>query len=115
MSGIESCVRLVRVNYKEKRPVSVEEIYMSSKHIKNQELGSVQFLEDFLESTEESMVEQKDFIPSLVPVQYAKYLGLDLTTPIIKVETTYLSVKGKPYIYTITYNNPEEVLIRITN
>lgn len=114
MSGIASCVRLVRVNYKEKKPVSVEEVYMNGKYINNQDFDAVKFLEEFKASTEE-MVEQKDFVPTLVPVQYANYLGLDISAPIIKVETTYLSVQGKPYIYTITYNNPKEVLIRITN
>lgn len=114
MSGIESCVRLVRVNYKEKKPVSVEEIYMNGKYINNQDFDAVKFLEEFKERTEE-MVGQKDFVPTVVPVQYANYLGLDIVTPIIKVETTYLSVQGKPYIYIITYNNPKEVLIRITN
>lgn len=114
MSGIEPCVRLVRVNYKDKKPVSVEEIYINSKHISNNNLEPVAFLEEYQGSIED-MVTQKDFIPTIVPVQYAKYLGLDIQKPIIKVETTYLSVKGRPYIYTITYNNPEEVLIRITN
>lgn len=114
MPGTDTCVRLVRVNYKGKKPVSVDEIYINSKYINNNDLEPVAFLEEFMESIEDK-VTQKDFIPTTVPVQYAKYLRLDIGTPIIKVETTYLSVKGKPYIYTITYNNPHEILIRITN
>lgn len=113
MSGIDSCIRLVRVNYKGDSPVSLDEIYINSKYVNNNNLEPVSFLEQYTESIGDK-VTQQDFIPELVPVQYAKYLGVDINTPIIKIETTYLSVKGRPYIYSITYNNPREVLIRIT-
>lgn len=113
MAGVDTSIRLVRVNYKEKKPVSIDEIYINSKHINNDHLEPVKFLEQFTESIEDK-VTQKDFIPMKVPVQYANYLNLDIDIPIIKIETTYLSVKGQPYIYMNTYNNPEEILIRIT-
>lgn len=113
LKGIDKCTRLVRVNYKEKKPVSVDEIYINSKYINNDRLEPVTFLEQFIESIDE-MVAQKDFIPMLVPVQYAQQLNMEINTPLIKIETTYLSVKGQPYIYSNTYNNPKHIQIRIT-
>lgn len=113
MSKTDKCTRLVRVNYKNKKPASVEEIYINSKYINNDKLEPVKFLEQFVENIE-VMATRNDFLPIIIPVQYAQLLNMELNVPVIKVETTYLSAKGTPYIYSNTYNNPEEVLISIT-
>ena len=113
LRDMEKCTSIVRVNYKNKQPVSVDEIYINSKYINNDRLEPVKFLEQFLDNID-VMVVQKDFLPTLVPVKYSRLLNLELNTPIIKIETTYLSVTGKPYIYSNTYNNPEQIQIRIT-
>lgn len=109
----DRCTKLVRVNYKEKKPVSVDEIYINSKYINANKLEPVKFLEQFIENIEVTAT-LKEFIPMLMPVQYAQLLHMEFNVPIIKIETTYLSLKGQPYIYSITYNNPEEIRITIT-
>lgn len=113
MSLGEACTRLVRVNYKGKKPVSVDEIYINSKYINNDRLEPVKFLEQFMENID-VMATRKDFIPIMVPVKYAQLMNMEINIPIIKIETTYLSAKGLPYIYSNTYNNPEQVQITIT-
>ncbi len=113
MNGRDNCARLVRVNLRKNEPVSVDEIYMDTKRLSNNNLEPVKFLEQFSEGAEE-MVVRKDFVPILIPVQYAKLLGLEVETPIIKIETTYLSIQGKPYIYSNTYNHPDRLKIRVT-
>ncbi|MFI3212281.1 MAG: GntR family transcriptional regulator [Eubacteriales bacterium] len=113
MGAGDACTRLVRVNYKGKFPASVDEIYINSKYINNDKLEPVKFLEQFIENMD-VMVAKKDFIPMMVPVKYAHLLNMELEIPIIKIETTYLSVKGQPYIYSNSYNNPEQVQISIT-
>lgn len=113
MSKYDQCTRLVRVNYKNKKPASVDEIYINSKYILNDKLDPAKFLEQFMENMEETVV-KRDFIPVIIPVKYAQLLNMKLEQPIIKTETTYLNVKGAPYIFTYTYNNPEEILITFT-
>ncbi len=113
MSAVDTCTRLVRVNYKDKKPVSVDEIYINTKYLNNDRLEPVNFLEQFVENIE-VMATRKDFIPVLIPVKYAQLLNMDMGKPVIKVETTYLSAKGQPYIYSNTYNNPDQITITIT-
>lgn len=109
----DKCTRVVRVNYNNKQPISVDEIYINSKYINNDKLEPVKFLEQFTENMEDFVV-KKDFIPMIIPVKYAQVLNMQMDVPIIKVETTYLTVKGVPYIYSNTYNNPEQIVISIT-
>lgn len=114
IGSADSCVRLVRVNYRNKKSVSVDEIYINTKYINNDKLEPVKFLEQFME-TSEGMVVQKEFVPMIVPVQYANMLEVNLDIPIIKIEATYLSLQGRPYIYSNTYNHPERMKISTTN
>lgn len=113
MATTDTSTKLVRVNYLNKKPASVDEIYINSKYINNDGLEPVKFLEQFMENID-VIATKKDFIPMLIPVQYAHLLNMELNVPIIKIETTYLSAKGKPYIYCNTYNNPTEIQITIT-
>lgn len=113
MIQTDKCTRIVRVNYKNKQPASVDEIYINSKYINNDNLEASKFLDQFMENMEETVV-RKDFLPMKIPVQYAQVLNMKLDEPIIRIETTYLNVKGTPYIFSNTYNNPEQVLITMT-
>ncbi len=114
LNDLDNCVRLVRVNLRRNVPVSIDEIYINSKHLSNEKLEPVKFLEEFTESAE-NMVSRKEFIPMTVPVQYGKLLEIEMDTPIIKIESTYLSVQGRPYIYSNTYNHPTKMKIKITS
>ncbi len=110
---METCIRLIRVNMRNKQPVSIDEFYINTKYISDTGLEAVKFLERFVESVDE-MVVKKEFRAIIIPTQYAKLLDMELNVPIIKTETTYLSVQGKPYIFSNTYNHPDRMRIRVT-
>lgn len=114
INEIDTCIRLVRVNLRKKVPVSIDEIYINTKYINNDRLEPVKFLEQFVENVDE-MVVKKEFVPIIIPVQYAKLLDMDIEGPVIKIESTYLSVQGRPYIFSNTYNHPERMRIRVTS
>lgn len=107
-------LRVVRLNTKNEKAQSVEEIYFIRKDIPEKDRGNLNKLLDFNVYIEEGSLTQR-FVPMIVPVKYANLLKLKLNTPIIMVDTLILSKNGKPLVRIKAFNNPFEKIIEITS
>lgn len=109
-SSLLTVIRLITLN---KRPQSVEEIYISMSNISENDLKDLKKLLDLNRYVEEGSITQT-FIPMIVPPQYAKILNLSMDSPIILVNNMINTKDGRPLIYVKSYNNPNERVIEIT-
>lgn len=107
-------LRVVRLNTKNEKAQSVEEIYFIRKDIPDEDRGNLNKLLDFNVYINEGSLTQR-FVPMIVPVKYANLLKLKLNTPIIMVDTLILSKNGKPLVRIKAFNNPFEKIIEITS
>ncbi len=106
-------IRIVRLNRKNRKPVSVEEIYLIQSLINDNDYNNLNKLLDLKGYIDEGSVTQK-FLPIIVPVKYINLLHVKLNTPIIMVESTIVSKSGSPVVYIREFNNPTEKIIEIT-
>ncbi|WP_404820372.1 GntR family transcriptional regulator [Lacrimispora sp. HJ-01] len=106
-------IRIVRLNRKNGKPVSVEEIYLIQSLINDNDYNNLNKLLDLKGYIDEGSVTQK-FLPIIVPVKYINLLHVKLNTPIIMVESTIVSKSGSPVVYIREFNNPTEKVIEIT-
>ena len=106
-------IRIVRLNRKNGKPVSVEEIYLIQSLINDNDYNNLNKLLDLKGYIDEGSVTQK-FLPIIVPVKYINLLHVKLNTPIIMVESTIVSKSGSPVVYIREFNNPTEKIIEIT-
>lgn len=106
-------IRIVRLNKKNERPQSVEEIYYSRNMVSDKDVNNLKKLLDLQNYIENGSLIQK-FLPIIIPVKYINLLQLKLNIPIIMVESTIMSKSGKPLVYIREFNNPNEKVIEIT-
>lgn len=106
-------IRIVRLNKKNERPQSVEEIYYIRNMVSDEDVNNLKKLLDLQNYIENGSLIQK-FLPIIIPVKYINLLQLKLNLPIIMVESTIVSKSGKPLVYIREFNNPNEKVIEIT-
>lgn len=110
----DQIIRIVRLNKKEEKPQSVEEIYYTRSMIRDADVNDLNKLLDLKHYIEEGSITQK-FLPMIIPVKYINLLHVKLNSPIIMVESTIMSKAGMPLVYIREYNNPFEKVIQITS
>lgn len=110
----DQIIRIVRLNKKEEKPQSVEEIYYTRSMIQDADVNDLNKLLDLKHYIEEGSITQK-FLPMIIPVKYINLLHVKLNSPIIMVESTIMSKAGMPLVYIREYNNPFEKVIQITS
>lgn len=108
-----SIIRAVRVAIRNKKPGKIEEFYILRNYVDEKNLNKFDILLDLKSYLQDSTMTQQ-FIPTIVPVQYASTLRLAIDKPIIMVEGVVRNKSGTPYIYYKSYNHPEENVIEIT-
>ena len=106
-------IRIVRLNRKNGKSLSVEEIYLIQSLINDSDYNNLNKLLDLKGYIDEGSVTQK-FLPITVPVKYINLLHVKLNTPIIMVESIIVSKSGTPVVYIREFNNPFEKIIEIT-
>lgn len=109
----ERIVRIVRVNRKEGRAVSVEELYYPWAKMDKDKINDIEWMLDLQHHCSEGCSVRQRFIPVTIPVKYVNFLKIALNRPIIMTETTLLSKTGEPIVYIREYNNPDERVIEI--
>jgi GntR family transcriptional regulator len=109
----ERMIRIVRLNRKNGKSLSIEEIYLIQSLINDNDYNNLSKLLDLKGYIDEGSVTQR-FLPVLVPVKYVNLLHVKLNTPIIMVESTIVSKSGSPVVYIREFNNPFEKIIEIT-
>lgn len=113
ISPDDMIIRIVRLNKKNGRPQSVEEIYYIRNMISDEDVNNLKKLLNLQNYIENGSLIQK-FLPIIIPVKYINLLQLKLNLPIIMVESTIVSKSGKPLVYIREFNNPNEKVIEIT-
>ncbi|WP_333645523.1 GntR family transcriptional regulator [Lacrimispora sp.] len=106
-------IRIVRVNRRNGKPISVEEIYLIQSLINDSDYNNLNKLLDLKGYIDEGSVTQR-FLPIIIPVKYINLLHIKLNSPIIMVESTIVSKSGSPVVYIREFNNPLERIIEIT-
>lgn len=109
----DSFIKIVRLNLDENNPTNLDEIYIARKLVKNFDPSKMEELLDFEEFIMQGAINQS-FKPIIVPIEYAKLLGLKINTPIIMIESTISNKQGKVFAYIKTFTNPNYVNIEIT-
>lgn len=109
----ERMIRIVRINRKNGKPLSIEEIYLIPGLVNDNDRNNLNKLLDLKGYIDEGSVTQK-FFPMAVPVKYVNLLHLKLDTPIIMVESTIVSKSGNPVVFIKEFNHPFEKIIEIT-
>lgn len=98
-------VRIVRVNKADSLTESIEEIYIVHKMLQVKDMPDIKEILASTGKIKTGSIKQ-EFIPMIVPVQYARFLGLQINTPIIMVESTIYTKEGRVYAFVRTYMNP---------
>lgn len=109
----DSVLRIVRINEKEGRPQSAEEIYYIRTLIPDERMGDLEKLLDLSDLIRCGSVTQR-FFPMIVPVKYANLLEMKIDMPIIEVESVIMNKSGQPLVYIREFINPMEKTIEIT-
>lgn len=107
-------LRVIRLNKKENRPVSVEEFFFIYDRVDQKCLNNLDKLLDVSPYIQNGKMTQK-FYPVTVPVKYANLLNLKLETPIIMVESSIVNLDGEVQLLIHTYYNPKEGPIEIVS
>lgn len=110
----ETFIRLVRLNKTEEGvPSSIDEIYIS-KYKFDSEKMDVKDLFKFQEFFSKGKMQQR-YLPCIVPIKYAKLLGMELNAPIIKTETKVFSITGEilAFITSFVNHNVKDILFVI--
>ncbi|MFV0381795.1 MAG: GntR family transcriptional regulator [Breznakia sp.] len=110
----DAIVRMVRLLLVDAKPLAIEEIYIKRLNLSDEELGNMPKWRDFNAFIAQGSITQR-FVPTLVPMRYAHFLGMKINEPIILIENFINSKNGQPLIYMRTYNNPKERVIEITS
>ena len=110
----DQVVRMVRLALVEKEAYAVEEIYVERRKLTDEEVSRMtqwRVFNKFL--TKDNVVTQR-FVPSVVPVQYARLLKVPLSKPVLIVENFISNRQGEKVAYVKIYHNPEKGHVEIT-
>lgn len=110
----EMVFRIVRLNTKNEKAQSIEEVYFIRKDISDDYMNNLGKLLDINSYVAEGSLTQR-FVPMIVPVKYANLLQIKLNSPIIMVDNIVNSKNGKPVVRIKAFNNPFEKIIEITS
>ncbi|NMB18536.1 MAG: GntR family transcriptional regulator [Erysipelothrix sp.] len=114
ISESDQVVRMVRLALVEKEAYAVEEIYVERRKLTDEEVSRMtqwRVFNKFL--TKDNVVTQR-FVPSVVPVQYARLLKVPLSKPVLIVENFISNRQGEKVAYVKIYHNPEKGHVEIT-
>ncbi len=104
-------MQIIRKNLNDGKPASIEEIYINPS-IVARETNDIEEILDFHSLIKIGVVKQT-FLPTIVPMEYAHMLKIQLNTPIIKVESIVTTQEGQVFAYSRTYVNSNENVIEI--
>lgn len=110
----DQVVRMVRLALVEKEAYAIEEIYVERRKLTDEEVSRMtqwRVFNKFL--TKDNVVTQR-FVPSVVPVQYARLLKVPLSKPVLIVENFISNRQGEKVAYVKIYHNPEKGHVEIT-
>ena len=110
----DQVVRMVRLALVEEEAYAVEEIYVERRKLTDEEVSHMtqwRVFNKFL--TKDNVVTQR-FVPSVVPVQYARLLKIPLSKPVLIVENFISNRQGEKVAYVKIYHNPEKGHVEIT-
>lgn len=111
----DQMVRMIRLMAIDSIPYAVEEFYVERRSITDEELNNMTNWKSFNQFLDEETVLTQRFVPTIVPVQYAKLLNMDLNSPILMVENFFADRTGNRLAYAKIYHNSEVNPVEITS
>ncbi|MFI3236712.1 MAG: GntR family transcriptional regulator [Lachnospiraceae bacterium] len=112
LSNFDSYARIVKANNIDGVHSSIDEIYINTKYLSAEKIEAMDFLQTFSNNADK-LVGTRSFKAVIVPAKYAKMLDLSIETPIIQMESVYLTNQGAPHVFCITYNHPELAKVKL--
>ncbi len=106
-------VRIVRLNFQDGEPESVDEVYIVRKMIEEKGMLDIHSVLRFSEKLDCGAVNQV-FIPMMVPIQYSNLLKVKIGTPIIRIDSKIHTKNGRVYAFVQSYPHPLKKEIEIT-
>ncbi len=110
----DQVVRMVRIAYVDGEPSAIEEVYVERHSISDEDFNKMTRWTSFNQFLTKNNVVTQRFIPSVVPVQYARLLKMKLGSPILIVENYISNKQGEKVAYVKIYPNPDRGHIEIT-
>lgn len=111
----DQVVRMIRIMSIDNVPYAVEEFYVERRSITDEELNNMTNWKNFNQFLNEETVVTQRFVPTIVPVQYAKLLNMNLGSPILMVENFFTDRTGERLAYAKIYHNSEVNPVEITS
>ncbi len=106
-------IRIVRINYVDVTPESVNKIYINRRLVDEKMMRDPIMLLTYSSSFEIASCKQT-FIPMIVPTELANLLKVNIGTPIIRVDSTLYTKDGKTYAFVESFVNPNSKQIVFT-
>ena len=107
-------VRMVRLVAMDDEPYAIEEIYLERRSISDEEFNNMTRWKSFNKFLSEDNVVTQRFVSSIVPVQYARLLGVPMNSPILVIENFFSKRTGERVAYAKIFHNPDKGHIEIT-
>ncbi len=111
----DQVVRMIRIMSIDNVPYAIEEFYVERRSITDEELNNMINWKNFNQFLNEETVVTQRFVPTIVPVQYAKLLNMNLGSPILMVENFFTDRTGGRLAYAKIYHNSEVNPVEITS
>lgn len=111
----DQVVRMVRIAYVDGGPYAIEEIYIERRSISDDDFNQMTKWASFNRFLSKDSVMTQRFVPSVVPVQYARLLEMEMGQPILIVENYISNKQGGKIAFVKLYLNPNKGHIEITS
>lgn len=110
----DQVVRMIRLVFDGDDPFAIEEIYVERRMMSDEEVNNMTKWRSFNKFLKSDNVMTQRFVPSVVPVQYAKLLKMNIHSPILIIENFISTKMGERVAYSKIYHNPEKGHVEIT-
>lgn len=110
----DQVVRMIRLVFDGGDPFAVEEIYVERRAMTDEEVNNMTKWRSFNHFLTDGNVITQRFVPSVVPVQYAKLLKMNIHNPILMIENFISTKMGDKVAYSRIFHNPEKGHVEIT-
>lgn len=110
----DQIVRMVRSVLLNDEPYAIEEIYVETRSLTQEDLNNMTNWKSFKVFLSKHNVVTQRFVPAIVPVQYARLLNMAIGQPILIIENFITTKMGDKVAYVKIYHNPEKAHVEIT-
>lgn len=110
----DQVVRMIRLVFADSEPFAIEEIYIERRAISDEDVNNMTKWRSFNRFITSDNVVTQRFVPSVVPVQYARMMNMQINSPILVIENFVSTKMGEKVAYVKIFHNPAKGHVEIT-